>query len=126
MRLGTGDKFVDNASSGGIYVSIDLDTGKLKGECHQLMNHGGRRLNSHPDSNLMFDGWEIPHFDDAKTLARSAATWIPHRFVGWDIAISNKGPVLVEGNDNNSLFISDIAFGGYLKHPMLGEIIKEA
>ncbi len=46
--------------------------------------------------------------------------------IGWDVAISENGPLIIEGNDNNSLFMSDIAYGGYLKHPLFKEILEEA
>lgn len=126
MRFGTGGSFVDNSSSGGMYVAVDIEKGKLVGKSYQLMKNGGKQLEKHPDSNTLFDGFVIPYFQESKILIEKAVSYIPDRIIGWDIAISNNGPVLIEGNDNNSFIAPDIAYGGYLKHPMFKEILEEA
>lgn len=42
----------------------------------------------------------MPHWPEVRDLALRAAAAFPWvRFVGWDIAISEGGPVLVEGNE---------------------------
>ncbi len=126
MRFGRGGNVVDNGSSGGFYVSVDLKEGKLKGKSHQLMKYGGEQLISHPDTNVVFDGFEIPFFKEASDLIKKAVLHIPDRIIGWDIAISPNGPVIIEGNDNNSFITPDIAYGGYLRHPLFKEIMSEA
>ncbi|WP_050858521.1 sugar-transfer associated ATP-grasp domain-containing protein [Aquimarina agarilytica] len=126
MRFGRGGNVVDNGSSGGFYVSVDLEEGKLKGKSHQLMKYGGEQLTSHPDTGVVFDGFEIPFFNEACDLIKKAVLHIPDRIIGWDIAISPSGPVIIEGNDNNSFVTPDIAYGGYLKHPLFKEIMSEA
>ncbi|MDD7885837.1 sugar-transfer associated ATP-grasp domain-containing protein [Flavivirga sp. 57AJ16] len=126
MRFGAGNNFVDNASSGGFYVKIDLNNGSLDLVGKQLMKYGGKQVTEHPDSKYVFGGFKIPYFDEACRLVLKAVDYIPDRIIGWDIAITETGPVLIEGNDNNSIFLSDIAYGGYLKHPLFKEILKEA
>ncbi|MGY3794152.1 sugar-transfer associated ATP-grasp domain-containing protein [uncultured Aquimarina sp.] len=126
MRFGSGGSFIDNSSAGGICVSVDLKEGKLKGKSHQLMKHGGKQLIKHPDSNIIFNDFQIPYFEESKELVLTAITLIPDRIIGWDIAIGKKGPILVEGNDNNSLITPDIIYGGYLKNPIFKEILEEA
>ena len=40
-----------------------------------------------------------PYFEKALQLCKKAAKVEKHvRYVGWDIAITDKGPVIVEGN----------------------------
>ena len=54
---------------------------------------------AHPDSGVIFTGYEIPFFHDALTLVMKAAQEIPEiRYIGWDIAISANGPVVIEAN----------------------------
>ncbi|TES91431.1 MAG: hypothetical protein E3J87_07835, partial [Candidatus Cloacimonadota bacterium] len=56
-----------------------------------------------------------PFWSDIVTLAKKAATVSPElRSVGWDIAISKNGPVLMEGNDNWDMIIAQVLSGGYL------------
>ncbi|KAA1246446.1 sugar-transfer associated ATP-grasp domain-containing protein [Aquimarina sp. RZ0] len=126
MRFGCGGNVVDNGSSGGIYLSVDIQKGELKGLSHQLMKYGGKQLQKHPDTHTQFDGFSIPYFTESLALVKKAVSYIPDRIIGWDIAISPDGPVIIEGNDNNSFITPDIAFGGYLKHPLFNEILEEA
>lgn len=126
MRFGRGGSVIDNGSLGGIYVSVDIESGTLKGKSHQLMKYGGGQLDAHPDSKILFDGFVIPYFQESKELVIKAVSYIPNRIIGWDIGISEIGSVLIEGNDNNSLITPDIAYGGYLKHPLFKEIMEEA
>jgi hypothetical protein len=126
MRFGCGGSYVDNAGAGGMYVAIDLEEGKLKGKSHERMKHGGKQLEAHPDTKVLFNNWKIPYFEDAKALVKQAVMRIPNRIIGWDIGISQEGPVIIEGNENSSFVGPDIAYGGYLKHPLFKEILEEA
>ncbi|WP_103865532.1 sugar-transfer associated ATP-grasp domain-containing protein [Aquimarina sp. I32.4] len=126
MRFGRGGSVIDNGSLGGFYVSVDINKGTLRGKSHQLMKYGGEQLDAHPDTGIIFEGYEIPYFKESCELIKQAVCFIPDRIIGWDIAISNNGPVIIEGNDNNSFVTPDIAYGGYLKHPMFKEIMEEA
>ncbi|MCK8520568.1 hypothetical protein M0D21_03250 [Aquimarina sp. D1M17] len=126
MRFGRGGNVVDNGSAGGFYLSINLEEGTLKGYSHQLMKYGGERLQVHPDTNIVFDGYKIPYFEESCALIKKAVSYIPDRIIGWDIAIGENGPIIIEGNDNNSFITPDIAYGGYLGHPLFQEILEEA
>ncbi len=49
----------------------------------------------------MLDGFEIPYFHDAVELAKVAHTYFYGLdSIGWDIAFTNDGPMIVEGNDD--------------------------
>jgi len=125
MRFGVGKSFVDNAHAGGFYIGINLDKGTLKKIGHQYMEYGGAELIKHPDSNFIFDGFKIPFFKEAVDLVIKAVDYIPDRYIGWDIAISPEGPIIIEANEYPSIFMSDIAYGGYLKHPLYKGILEE-
>lgn len=126
MRFGNNGSVVDNSSSGGFYVNIDLANGQLKGKGNQAMKHGGNIFESHPETGFKLDGFKIPYYIEACALIGQVNQSIPERIVGWDIAIATDGPVLIEGNDNNSWFGVDIAHGGLLKNPLMSEILNEA
>jgi len=126
MRFGAGGSVLDNSSSGGCYVKVNIENGVLEGSGYQFMRYGGKLFKKHPDTNVIFDGFKIPYFKEACHLVKQAVSFIPDRIIGWDIAIGPKGPVLIEGNDNNSLLGPDISYGGLLKHPLLKEILEEA
>ena len=56
-------------------------------------------LSRHPDTGASLGGFEIPEWDAVVELAKRASTaFDPVGFVGWDVAVTDDGPVLIEGN----------------------------
>lgn len=125
MRFGVGKSFVDNSSSGGFSIALDLKTGKLNGPSRQDVGKGGKTFFNHPDSNISLQDYKIPYVKEACELAKYASKLLPTRLIGWDIAITSNGPIIIEGNQGPSLHLTDVAYGGYCKHPMIQDILKE-
>ena len=94
-RFGCGKSIVDNAGAGGLICTIDTYSGKV-------MNIGGERgkkYTYHPDTLFLLEGWQIPHWQDALSLAKDLADVIPDNgYCAWDIALTSKGWVMIEGN----------------------------
>jgi hypothetical protein len=98
LRLGRADSQVDNASQGGLRVSVNIEEGIL-GEGSFLTRFGNGRHYKHPDTNITFTGVKIPFWEESIDLCCKAAGLFPFcRSIGWDVAIAPDGPVLVEGN----------------------------
>jgi hypothetical protein len=90
----------DNFSRGGIVVGIDLDTGKLK-KWGVMRYPQGRMLTEHPLTRTEFLDFQIPHWDEVKDLAKRAqGVFDQVKSVGWDIAVTPRGPVIIEGNQD--------------------------
>lgn len=54
----------------------------------------------HPMAKIKFSSVRVPFVKEAYELALKAALEVPEmRYVGWDIAITEKGPVIMEGNE---------------------------
>lgn len=54
----------------------------------------------HPLAKIKFKDCKIPYVKEAYELALKAALVVPEmRYIGWDIAITPKGPVIMEGNE---------------------------
>ncbi|MDX1365220.1 MAG: sugar-transfer associated ATP-grasp domain-containing protein, partial [Arenibacter latericius] len=62
MRFGVGNSIVDNASSGGFFVGVNMDEGTLKKNGHYMPEYGGKLINKHPDSGFKIEGFKIPYF----------------------------------------------------------------
>jgi hypothetical protein len=87
---------IDNMSSGAVASWVDPETGALAAG-------RSRRDNTYtsviPGTDREFVGYRLPHWAEVKDVALRAAAVIPWaRAIGWDIAISDRGPVLIEGN----------------------------
>lgn len=96
MRIGNGINNVDNFHQGGMGCKIDLDKGILVGDAYDKdLNH----FKVHPKSKVKFDGFKIPYWEEAKKLVLDASKVNNNiHMVGWDVAITDDGPTLIEGN----------------------------
>lgn len=92
---------VDSFKAGGLSALVDLDSGRLsaaRSNPNPTKSDPGRH-ETHPDTAARIEGVAVAHWPAAKELALMAAAAIPGlRLAGWDIAIGQDGPVLVEGN----------------------------
>lgn len=96
MKAGRSGSFVDNGGAGGILVGIDNETGVLNTEGYDEFN---TKYEVHPDSKMKLKGFQIPEWDRLKTICTELAQGMPSvKYIGWDMAYSTKGWVLVEGN----------------------------
>lgn len=96
IRIGGGDSYVDNISSGGMYSSVD-ENGVITADA--FCDFSIEYFEFHPITKTRFKGFEIPFFKEAIALVKEAALRVKEiRYIGWDVAITEDGPVLIEGN----------------------------
>lgn len=94
LKIGNGG-IVDNFSSGGMYTYVS-DTGDVYVEA---IDKNDNIYHTHPVSNHKIVGFKVPMFKEAVELVKECAKIVPEiAYVGWDVAISENGPVIVEGN----------------------------
>lgn len=63
------------------------------------------KTDRHPDTGVIFNGFKIPYWEDAKKLAVASAEKLPElTYIKWDIAIMEAGPVVIEGNGTPGTF----------------------
>lgn len=97
IRIGTGKKIVDNINAGGMCAPINLETGKIS---HEGYDKNKVVYQTHPDTGCTLVGFQIPFWEESLELCRQAAKEIPQMgYLGWDVAVTPTGPVLVEGNN---------------------------
>ncbi|MBA3668913.1 MAG: hypothetical protein H0W71_02425 [Sphingomonas sp.] len=100
MRMAIGsNRTVDNLHSGGIATAVDLDSGRLG----QASNLGAANsigwIDHHPDSGALIAGFPVPMWNETCAFAVATHRKFADRvLVGWDVAVTPDGPVLVEGN----------------------------
>ena len=96
QRIGTENRSVDNVGSGGIYTVLSAE-GQIANPCWS--DKTITTYTVHPTTGMELIGFEVPYFKEALELCKKAALEEKHiRYVGWDIAIGEKGPLIVEGN----------------------------
>lgn len=96
VRIGAGDTIVDNLNSGGMAALVDENSGIITTDA---ADKNGVVYKTHPDSGTVICGFEIPDFKEGRAMVEAAALRVPEiGYVGWDIAFSDKGALLIEGN----------------------------
>lgn len=97
IRMGRKGSVVDNAGSGGIYATLDAETGKI---CSVAMDERGNVYETNPDNGKIFKDWQCPKWSELISISKEVHKSLPeyHKYVGFDFALSTKGWVLVEGN----------------------------
>ena len=127
IRMSVSNNHIDNISSGGCQVGIDLRSGMLKKYGYApIKTNGVKVFTEHPVTGIVFEEFRIPCFEEVKKTAISAATYLPGlRIVGWDIAIGPSGPILIEGNSDYDITGNDLVDGGYLANPVFRKVLQE-
>jgi hypothetical protein len=126
LRVGNKDSLTDNLHQGGFVVNIDTTNGSLGERTYGYRGKEGPWVEEKPVKvNELFKGGVVPFWQEMAELAKRAAGISPElKTVGWDIALSRNGPVLMEGNDNWDMVIAQVLAGGYLTRERR-EILRE-
>ncbi len=89
---------VDNLAAGNIAAPINESTGKIEGP-GVYSDITKKDEFTHPVTGIEIVGFEIPFWKESLEMVKQAALLFPqNRSIGWDVAITNKGPELIEGN----------------------------
>ncbi len=92
---------VDNFHSGGMYAFAD-ENGVV---VTPALDKEDFVYEKHPATGESILGFKIPMHKEAKELVERAALLVPSMgYVGWDVAISENGPVVIEGNAYPGIF----------------------
>lgn len=101
LKIGRAGSCVDNAGSGGnVDATIDIDSGEIK---YAIQFDGWRKIKEiekHPDSGTQLNGVVIENWQAIKEEVVKFQQAFPYcKAAGWDIAITDDGPVVIEVND---------------------------
>ena len=96
VRMCRGEAYTDNAHQGGMVAALDLDTGRIVTDA---FDYAGQVHKVHPDTGTTIEGFQVPYVQEMKEMLEKACRLVPGYF-GWDVAISENGPVLIEVNSH--------------------------
>lgn len=100
-KLPTGESNTDHMRYGGVAAPVDLRTGQLLQAIGKSKVAFTEPRELHPDTGTRLEGFQLPHWDQVLRLATNAhESFDRMACIGWDIAILESGPVIIEGNDN--------------------------
>lgn len=114
-RFGANNNKIDNWAMGGVLIGVDLDSGKLHKNGF-FKPEFGYQTDKHPNTGFIFHNFEIPFFKEAVELVKKA-----HKFlygihsIGWDVAITSEGPVIIEANHRWEISSTQATHGGMLE-----------
>jgi len=103
LRLISGDHVYDNfrgGATGNMIALLDAANGRIVEVVASTEDHHEIcSVTAHPVTGKSLIGFTVPHWEAIHALALQAAVFfLPLRCIGWDIAITDTGPLLIEGN----------------------------
>jgi hypothetical protein len=111
LRIGVGNSVVDNISHGGLGIGV-YDDGTLFETANDKFGYS-TWITHHPDTNTEFKSFKIPYYKESLELAKKMHQSFHCFFIiGWDFAITEAGPVIIEGNPVTELVYEQSLYGG--------------
>ena len=95
-RIGSGKSIVDNFHQGGVGVKVNVEKGILEGNAIDKKNNESPKTSV---TKVKVDGFVIPYWKEiVKMTCEAAKVNDKVNIVGWDVAITDNGPLIIEGN----------------------------
>lgn len=113
LRIGHSGSYVDNFSQGGIALGIDLETGQAY---EKATLETADKITHHPDTHYPFKDFSVPDWPMVKDFVLQCChqfIYFPH--LGWDIALTEEGPLVIEQNIDIGPDLPQMALGGLRK-----------
>ncbi|MDD3674118.1 sugar-transfer associated ATP-grasp domain-containing protein [Thauera propionica] len=117
LRIPAQGNFTDNfslGSSGNLIAAIDEVSGRMRKAKWSRRRDWPEitELEKHPDTGELIAGRALPYWEETKSLLLAAQLATPGlRTIGWDIAVTASGPMIVEGNSLYGTDIIQVAYG---------------
>jgi len=110
------NSIVDNLAAGNVAAVVSLESGIVssKGFYSDITKEP---ISVHPITNVNIVGFQVPFWNETLELVKTAALKIANsnKSVGWDIGISETGPLLIEGNHDWCKLVWQLPSGVGLK-----------
>jgi hypothetical protein len=121
LRLVAGDGAHDNfdlGRTGNLVANVDLGSGRIRDVVGRDPQRGCMTwVHTHPRTGRALPGFALPDWSRATALATQAAlAFAPLRTIGWDVALTPDGPLLIEGN---------VTWDTLIGEPRMGAIYRE-
>ena len=89
---------IANDSINSLFAKIDVKTGEIVTDA---CNYPGEIFETHPETGVKFKGLKMPFWKETlEMMDKASKVMYQVGYVGWDIAITENGPILIEGNND--------------------------
>ncbi|MDX1538467.1 sugar-transfer associated ATP-grasp domain-containing protein [Arsukibacterium sp.] len=128
IKLVRAGNIIDNfkqGRAGNMVAAIDLETGMLKAAKGSLNKLWPAITSfSHcPYTGNPIEGITLPYWKETRELITRAHLSVENLpSVGWDMAITEDGPIIVEGNTNYGVDLIQVAYGRGLKPELFSQL----
>ena len=125
-KIPAGPNWADNFwRPGNLLASVDMETGTVQ----RVVTGTGfamTEVERHPDTNTRILGMKVPLWEERCAAALVGAAAMPDfGLLGWDIAATATGPVIVEANDTPDAIMMQIADRRGLLEPAFRKFLDE-
>jgi hypothetical protein len=103
LKIISGNNVIDNhfhGKIGNICGFIDIEEGIVTG-CYSVSEngYGYNKIERHPDTGNELRGFSIPYWKEVvEAVAIYSKKFFPLRTIGWDVAVTEEGHCVIEGN----------------------------
>lgn len=126
LRIGNNKNIVDNFDKGGLVAPINIETGIID---YLAVDKDGNTYERHPLTDESILWFSIPKWPRIKRFITQVAKEIPEvGYVGWDVCLGEKDPIIIEGNYNpghDFYQLPEHRTNGIGLMPIFEKIIKE-
>lgn len=101
LKIGRNGSEVDNAGTGGnVDCGVDVETGKIYNSLQFNSWMDTTCITHHPDTNTLLEGVVINNWQSHVERVKQFQKRISFiKMIGWDVAITDDGPVIIEINN---------------------------
>lgn len=130
LRIPVGKNRADNfahGTSGNLAAPVELASGLIGTPRASKTTDWPNMINvvEHPDTGVHIEGVTIPHWTELTKLILKAQATLPDLpTLGWDIAITDSGPLIVEANSTYDMDLVQVAYGRGVKSEFLENRLK--
>ena len=118
IKFGAKGSIVDGRAGGGCFAGVDVKTGIVD---TLAIDKDNNRFDKHVDTGKPITGFRVPYWPEVLDLAERALRHVDGiNYVGWDICITEDGPIIIEGNSAPSLVDMQLLYG-YGEHEGEGQ-----
>jgi len=122
FKIGVNQTIADNVHFGGLAAPVDVHTGELGSGVSTMPLR--QPVEPHPTTGAAIRGRKLPLWKEACDLVKRAHIAVPEMvFIGWDVGLTEDGPILIEGNSATCVHLQQTPHRAPLGAGRCGELM---